>query len=59
MSDPGNALAFVGLVLGGALVFGSDVASAVRDSDWWVLVRGSAAGKRDRLLRFMRGVRRG
>lgn len=59
MSNPSNALAFVGLALVGAVVFGFAVASAVRDSDWWVIARGSATGKRDRLIRFVRGVRRG
>jgi hypothetical protein len=59
MSDPSNVIAFVGLVLVGAIVFGYAVADAVRDSDWWVIARGVASGKRARFVRFVRGVRRG
>ena len=59
MSDPGDVIAFVGLLLLGAWVFGWAVADAVSDSDWWVILRGRTTGKRDRFLRFVRRVRRG
>lgn len=33
--------------------------SIPRDPDWWVLLRGIAAGKRAQLRRLLRGDRRG
>lgn len=59
MSDPSNVIAVVGLVLIGVFVLAYGVADAVRDSDWFVIARGMASGKRARLARAVRGVRRG
>lgn len=60
MPDPvAEVLVIVGLVLVGALLLSFGVADAVRDSDWWVIARGTASGKRARLVRLVRGVRRG
>lgn len=59
MPDPGDAIALVGLLLIGTWVFGWAVADAVRDSDWWVILRGRTVGKRDRFLRFVRRAGRG
>lgn len=47
---------FVGL---GLMIVGVQAVAIIRDSDWWVIARGIASGKRARLGRFMRGVRRG
>lgn len=59
MSAPDNVLAFAGLVLVGGVALGVAVVSAVRDSVWWGIARGLANGKRARLGRFVRSVRRG
>lgn len=55
-----SVLAFPGvLVLGtGVFVLGFAIASAIRDSDWWVVARGTTRGRYDRLRRSM-GTRRG
>ncbi len=61
MSDPASGVfAFPGvLVLGmGVFVLGFASFSTIRDSDWWVVTRGTARGRYDRLRRTL-GTRRG
>ncbi|MGP4021448.1 hypothetical protein [Saccharopolyspora sp. 5N708] len=54
-----DTIALYGLALVGVLVLGFVVAPVVRDSDWWVIARGLASGRCNRVRRVLRGVRRG
>lgn len=59
MSDPyASTTTFVALVIGGGLLFARSFADAVRDADWWVIVRGLITARRDRLARRWREARR-
>lgn len=57
--DAPDVIAFVGIILIAVLMLGFHLVSIARDSDWWVIARGVASGKRARAERFMRGVLRG
>jgi hypothetical protein len=52
-----TALTLVALVITGGLLLGGAVADAVRDSDWWVILRGRVTARRDR-YRHWREIRR-
>ncbi|MFI0468672.1 hypothetical protein ACH347_31720 [Saccharopolyspora sp. 5N102] len=60
MSDPVvDVFAFAALALIGLAVLAVAAADAVRDSDWWVIVRGRTSGRLHRLRHFVRSGRRG